>query len=101
MIALNVVIATAGHPIQPVLRQHNEVYNLPVRIGKNVWIGSGVQIVPGVTIGDNTVIGAGSVVTGSLPSDVIAFGVPCLVIREIGEKDRRSYSKDRELDLWE
>lgn len=51
-------------------------------IGDNVWIGGGAIIMPGVTIGDNVVIGAGSVVTRDIPSDTIAYGSPCRVIRE-------------------
>ncbi|WP_461254965.1 maltose acetyltransferase domain-containing protein [Treponema sp. R80B11-R83G3] len=101
MIAPNVVISTSGHPVLPILRENHYVYNLPVRIGRNVWIGSGVQINPGVTIGDNSVIGAGSVVTNNIPANVVAFGVPCRVIREIGEKDKKYFYKDRELDVWE
>jgi galactoside O-acetyltransferase len=101
MIAPNVVISTSGHPVLPILRKNHYVYNLPVRIGRNVWIGSGAQINPGVTIGDNSVIGAGSVVTGNIPANVVAFGVPCRVIREIGEKDKKYFYKDRELDVWE
>lgn len=50
-------------------------------IGKNVWIGGGAIILPGVTIGDNVVIGAGSVVTHSIPSNTVAFGNPCCVVR--------------------
>jgi galactoside O-acetyltransferase len=101
MFAPNVVIATSGHPILPVLRENHYVYNLPVRIGCNVWVGSGVQILPGVTIGDNSVIGAGSVITSDLPANVVAFGAPCRVARDIGEKDRRYFYKDRALDVWE
>ncbi|WP_230397455.1 sugar O-acetyltransferase [Novisyntrophococcus fermenticellae] len=101
LIAPNVVISTSGHPILPVLREHHYVYNLCVYIGKNTWIGSGVQIMPGVTIGDNSVIGAGSVVTNDIPSNVVALGIPCRVVREIGEKDRKYYFKNRELDVWE
>ncbi len=101
MIAPNVVIATSGHPILPILRENNYVYNLPVYIGKNVWIGSGVQILPGVTIGDNSVIGAGSVVTDSIPANVVAVGIPCKILREIGDKDRQFYFKNKKLDLWE
>ncbi|MES2678877.1 MAG: acyltransferase [Bacteroidota bacterium] len=52
-------------------------------IEDNVWIGEGVKILKGVTIGRNTVIGSGSVVTKSLPPNVIAAGNPCKVIREI------------------
>ena len=48
---------------------------------------------PGITIGDNSVIGAGSVVTNDIPDNVVAFGVPCRVIREIGEKDKEYYYK--------
>jgi len=101
MIAPNVVISTSGHPVLPILRKNHYVYNIPVYIGRNVWIGSGVQILPGVTIGDNSVIGAGSVVTGNIPANVVAFGVPCRIIREIGEKDKKYFYKDRELDVWE
>jgi galactoside O-acetyltransferase len=99
LIAPNVVIATSGHPILTILREHNYVYNLPAHLGKNVWIDSGVQIVPGITIGDNSVIGAGSVVTKDIPANVVAFGVPCKMIREIGGKDTKYYYKDRELDV--
>jgi galactoside O-acetyltransferase len=101
LIAPNVVISTSGHPILPILREHHYTYNLPVRIGRNVWLGSGVQIMPGVTIGDDSVIGAGSVVTADIPSGVVAFGVPCRVVRQIGDKDREYYAKGRRLDVSE
>lgn len=101
MFGPNVVISTSGHPVLPILREHNYVYNIPIRIGNNVWVGSGVQIMPGVTIGDNSVIGAGSVVTSDIPANVIALGVPCRVMREIGEKDRKYFYKNRELDVWD
>jgi len=97
MIAPNVVIATAGHPILPRLRERALQYNMPVHIGKNVWIGAGALIMPGVTIGDNTVIGAGSVVTRDIPPNVVAVGNPCRVMREIGEHDREYYFKDRKI----
>ena len=58
-------------------------YAYPITIGNNVWIGAGVNILPGVTIGDNTVIGAGSVVTKDIPSNVLAVGNPCRVVKEI------------------
>ena len=61
MLGPNVTIATAGHPILPQLRQREYQYNMPVRIGRNCWLGAGVIVLPGITIGDNTVIGAGSV----------------------------------------
>lgn len=99
MIGPNVTIATAGHPVLPELRQEAYQYNIPVHIGKNVWIGAGVIILPGVTVGDNTVIGAGSVVTKDIPSDVVAVGNPCRVLRPIGEKDRIYYYKDQKIDL--
>jgi galactoside O-acetyltransferase len=99
MFGPNVVITTAGHPVHPDLRVRAAQYNLPVVIGNNVWIGSGAQIMPGVTIGDNTVVGAGSVVTRDLPANVVAFGVPCRVIREIGERDRTYYWRDRMIDM--
>lgn len=54
-----------------------------------------------VFIGDNSVIGAGSVVTNDIPCHVVTYGVPCRVIREIGEKDEIYYFKDKKLDIWE
>lgn len=98
MIGPNVVIATAGHPILPKLREKAYQYNIPVHIGCNVWIGAGAVIVPGVSIGDNSVIGAGSVVTKDIPANVVAVGNPCRVLREISEHDREYYFKDRKID---
>ena len=97
MIAPNVVIATASHPILPSLREKGYQFNLPVKIGKNCWLGAGVVVLPGVTIGDNTVVGAGSIVTKDLPSNVVAVGNPCKVVREIGEKDTVYYYKDKKI----
>ena len=99
MFGPNVVVTTAGHPVLPELRLRGAQYNQPVVIGDNVWIGSGVQIMPGVTIGDNTVIGAGSVVTRDLPADIVAVGVPCRVVREIGDHDRTYFLRDLAFDL--
>ena len=96
----NVVLATAGHPILPGLREQGYQYNAPVRIGRNCWLGAGVVVVPGVTIGDNVVIGAGSVVTKDLPNNVIAVGNPCKILREVNEHDREYYFKDKKID-WE
>ncbi len=97
MFGPNVVVATAGHPILPELRQQAYQYNMPVRIGRNCWIGAGAIILPGVTIEDNVVIGAGSVVTKDLPSDVVAVGNPCQVLREINDYDKEYYFKDRKI----
>lgn len=99
MFAPNVVVATAGHPILPSLREKGLQFNADVHIGNNVWIGAGAKIMPGVTIGNNTVIGAGSVVTKDIPENVVAYGVPCKVIREINEHDREYFFKDRKIDI--
>ena len=98
-IAPTVTITTATHPILPSLREKALQYNVDVHIGKNVWIGAGVIILPGVTIGDNSVIGAGSVVTKDIPANVVAVGVPCRVMRPIGERDEIYYYKDNKIDL--
>ena len=99
MFGPNVTVATAGHPILPELREKMYQYNFPVHIGKNCWIGTGVVIVPGITIGDNVVIGAGSVVTKDLPSNVVAVGNPCRVLREVNERDKKYYFKDRKIEF--
>jgi len=98
MFGPNVTIATAGHPVLPELRRKGYQYNMPVRIGKNCWLGAGAIVLPGITIGDNVVVGAGSVVTKDLPSNVVAVGNPCRVLREVNERDKVFYFKDRKID---
>lgn len=95
----NVVVAVAGHPVDPDLRRKVAQFNLPVHIGNNVWIGAGAIILPGIAIGDNSVIGAGSVVTKDVPANVVAVGTPCRVLREIGEHDREYYWRDRKIEI--
>ena len=95
MFGPNVTVATAGHPILPELRKEGYQYNAPINIGKNCWIGAGAIILPGITIGDNVVIGAGSIVTKDIPSNVVAVGNPCKVLREVNEHDKKYYFKNR------
>lgn len=99
MIAPNVSIYTAGHPLHPDSRNSGYEYGIPVTIGDNVWIGGSVTIVPDVHIGNNVVIGAGSVVTKDIPDNAVAVGNPCRVIRFITEEDRKYYFKNREFDV--
>lgn len=99
MIAPHVTLATGTHPIDPALRDQMLQYNLPIVIEDSVWIGAGAIVLPGVTIGKGSVIGAGSVVTKSVPTGVVAVGNPCRVLREIGERDRRFYYKDRPIEI--
>ncbi|MBO4972106.1 MAG: sugar O-acetyltransferase [Clostridia bacterium] len=99
LIGPNVTIATGGHPIDPDLREKGYQYNASVRIGRNCWIGAGAVIVPGVTVGDNTVIGAGSVVTKDIPSGVVAVGNPCRVLREVNDRDKEYFFKDKKTEL--
>ena len=98
MLAPNVAIYTAGHPVHPDTRRSMYEYGKPVTIGDNVWIGGNAVILPGVTIGSNSVIGAGSVVTHDIPSWSIAAGNPCRVIRTITDADRNKLFKDEEID---
>ncbi|EPC9268906.1 sugar O-acetyltransferase [Vibrio vulnificus] len=98
MIAPNVTIATAGHPIDPELRRKVAQFNIPVHIKDNVWIGANSVVLPGVTIGENSVIGAGSVVTKDIPANVVAVGNPCRVLRPIGEHDKRYFYRDKVID---
>ena len=79
----NVSIYTACHSTNPIERNSRKEWALPVTIGNNVWIGGSVTILPGVTIGDNVTIGAGSVVVKDIPSNVIAVGNPCRVIKRL------------------
>lgn len=99
MIAPNVSIYTAGHPVHPDSRNSGYEYGIPITIGDNVWIGGSVVILPGVTIGNNAVIGAGSVVTKDIPDNAIAAGSPCKVIRTVTEADRNYYYKKVPFDV--
>ena len=98
MLGPNVVLATAGHPILPELREKGYQYNMPIHIGKNCWLGAGVIVLPGVTIGDHSVIGAGSIVTRDIPANTVAVGNPCRVMREISERDKEYYFRDMKVD---
>ncbi|WP_430782406.1 sugar O-acetyltransferase [Actinoplanes sp. G11-F43] len=82
-IGTNVQLLTPTHPIEPGPRRDKWEAAKPITIGDNVWLGSGVIVLPGVTIGDDTVVGAGSVVTRDLPEGVVAVGNPARVVRTI------------------
>ena len=98
MLAPNVSIYTAGHPVHPMARNAMYEYGKEVTVGNNVWIGGSTVILPGVHIGDNVVIGAGSVVTKDIPDWSIAVGNPCRVIRKITDEDKRVLYRDEEID---
>ena len=90
-VAPNCCFTTAEHAINPEMRKAGIEIAKPITIGNNVWIGAGTIVLAGVEIGDNTVIGAGSVVTKSIPSNVVAVGVPCKVMRTISDEDKTTY----------
>lgn len=83
LIGHNVAIATLQHGIDP--HRRADLLPAPVSIGRNVWLGANVTVLPGVTIGDDAVVGAGSIVTKDVPAGSIAYGSPARVIRTIGE----------------
>lgn len=87
----NIGIYPVNHSIDAEERTHGGCYGKPVYIGKNIWLGGDVKILAGVTIGDNSIIGTGSIVTKDIPSNVIAVGNPCKVIRQITDKDKTDY----------
>ena len=89
----NVGLYAANHATDANERINGGCYGKPIHIGKNVWLGGDVKVLPGVSIGDNTIIGTGSIVTKDIPANVIAVGNPCKVIKEITEADRTSYSE--------
>lgn len=95
LIAPRVCIYTAGHPIDKDVRNEYLEYGYRVEIGNDVWIGGNTVINPGVKIGNNVVIGSGSVVTHDIPSDVVAAGNPCRVIRKITSKDKDFWMKQK------
>lgn len=84
-------VYTLVHAIDPEKRAAGACYARPVTIGNNVWVGGEVHINPGASIGDGTVIGSGSVVTGHIPANVVAAGVPARPIRSISDAERTGY----------
>lgn len=96
MLAPRVCIYTAGHPIDKDVRGALLEYGYKVKIGNDVWIGGNTVINPGVTIGNNVVIGSNSVVTKDIPSNCVAAGNPCRVIRPITEEDKIYWQKQAE-----
>lgn len=88
-----------GSYIEPPL--HANFGGKHVHFGKNVYANYNLTMVDDshIYVGDNTVIGAGSIVTKDIPANVVAYGNPCRVIREIGEHDRKYYYRDRKVDV--
>ena len=97
MFGPNVTVCTTGHAISPKHRGDG-MYSFPITIKDGAWLGANVVVMPGVTIGENSVIGAGSVVTKDIPDNVVAFGVPCKVYRQINECDEEYYFGDHRFD---
>ena len=83
LIGHNTVIATLNHDVAPSRR--GDLLPAPVEIGRNVWIGANVTILPGVSIGDDAVIAAASVVTKDVPARTVAVGTPARVVRSVEE----------------
>ena len=81
LIGPGTMIATLNHYPDPERRQG--MTHAPVVIGKNVWTGAHVTILPGVTIGDNAIVAAGAVVAKDVPADTIVGGVPAKAIKSI------------------
>ena len=81
LIGPKTVLATLNHGFLP--QDRASLDPSPIVIGKGVWIGANVTILPGVTIGDNAIIGAGSVVTKDVPQNTIVAGVPAKKIKDI------------------
>lgn len=88
MIATHSIITSLTHDYNLENMRFAPAIAKPVIIEDDVWIGSGVIIMPGVKIGKGAVIGAGSVVTKDIPMNAIAYGIPAKVIkyREIDSK---------------
>ena len=92
LIGPGVQLLTASHPLSARerlitsnenLKTSYKTFSKPIHIGDNVWLGGNTVVLPGITIGNNVTIGAGSVVTKDIPDNMLAFGNPCKIIRQI------------------
>ena len=81
LIAPRVNLITTNHVIAPEARR--DVMSRPIRICGNAWIGAGATLAPGVTVGENAVVAAGAVVTGDVPANTMAAGVPARIIKKL------------------
>lgn len=81
LIGHNALLATLNHDLSPSRRQ--DMHPAPIVLGRNVWLGSNVTVLPGVTVGDNAVVAAASVVTKDVPANTVVVGSPARVVREV------------------
>ena len=106
LIGPRVGLLTTSHPVGAKARRSGLEYALPITIEDDVWIGGNTTVLPGVRIGKASIIGAGSVVTGDIPSGVMAAGNPCRVLRRLTEDDNiywdekvQEYYRENELEF--
>ena len=83
LIGHNAVLATLNHNPDP--EKRNNLLPAPIHIGKNVWIGANVTVLPGVTVGDNAIVAAGAVVNGDVEPNTVVGGVPAKYIKRIAD----------------
>ncbi|MEE6287822.1 DapH/DapD/GlmU-related protein [Georgenia sp. MJ173] len=81
LIGHNTVLATLNHDLAPSRRA--DMHPAPIVLGRNVWLGANVTVLPGVTIGDNAVVAAASVVTKDVPANAVVVGSPARVVRTL------------------
>ena len=97
----HVTLTTANHPLDPDLRRKGLQYVKEIVIEDDVWIGAQSVVLPGVRIGRGSVIAAGSIVTKDIPANVVAMGIPCRPVREIGDAEKGTYDHGRKVDVEE
>ena len=81
LIGHNAVLATLNHNPEP--EKRDNLLPAPIHIGKRVWLGANVTVLPGVTIGDNAIVAAGAVVTKDVQPNTVVGGVPAKLIKQI------------------
>ena len=81
LIGHNAVLATLNHNPDP--EKRNNLLPAPIHIGKKVWLGANVTVLPGVTIGDNAIVAAGAVVTRDVEPYTVVGGVPAKFIKQV------------------
>ncbi|MGK9043938.1 sugar O-acetyltransferase [Mammaliicoccus vitulinus] len=93
MFGPRVSLYTAGHPLDPTIRNDQLEFGQAINIEDNVWIGGSATILPGLTVGKNSIVAAGAIVTKNVPPNTVVAGNPAKIIKHITKDDYEKWDQ--------